>query len=280
MPRQATLLAPEPPWLPDALGALATHECLGTRQIAALVGIAEGEVTPVVERLVTERLVRCVEQPSTGARAYALAARGAKLLAELTGEEPVRVGRARNASMVSHELVKNDLACVLQLLDAEGTLKLLRWETSRDALADAVHVTRGTKIERIPLVADALAIVDAGAGPTALLVEVDMGTVSITRMRAKYEGYLAWRRLGGPDRRTGTRSLRVLTIANHATRMTRLREAAAEVAGSEAPGFLWFATSEVLDVDEPAKLLDARYWTARGEDGPCRLFTKEPGASS
>ncbi|MCZ7681150.1 MAG: hypothetical protein M5U28_21135 [Sandaracinaceae bacterium] len=99
-----------------------------------------------------------------------------------------------------------------------------------------------------------------------------MGTVSVARMRTKYEGYLAWRRLGGPERRTGTKSLRVLTIVNHATRMTRLREAAAEVAGSEAPGFLWFATIDVLDVDEPAKLLEARYWTARGDDGPRPLF--------
>lgn len=232
-------------------------------------------MAPVVERLVSERHVRCLEQPTTGARAYALAPRGSKLLAELTGDEPVPVGRARNTSMVSHELVKNDLACVLQLLDADGILKLLRWETARHALADAVHVARGTRVERIPLVADALAIVDAGAGPTAILVEIDMGTVSLARMRTKYEGYLAWRRLGGPERCTGTKSLRIVTIANHATRMTRLREAAAELAGTQAPGFLWFATSDVLDVDEPAKLLEPRYWTARCDDGPRTLFGTE-----
>lgn len=272
MPTQAPLLAPEPPWLPELLAALATHECLGTRQLAALAGVAEAELIPVVERLVAERHLRRLEQQSTGAVAFALSPRGAKLLAELTGDEPVPVGRARNAAMVSHELAKTDLACVLQLLDADGALTLLRWETARDALADAVHVARGTKVERIPLVADALAIVDAGAGPTALLIEIDMGTVSLKRMKTKYDGYLSWRRCDGPERRFGTKSLRVLTVASHASRMTRLREAAAEVAGSEAPGFLWFATADVLDVDEPTKLLAPRYWTARSDGGPHALF--------
>ncbi|MEK7384527.1 MAG: hypothetical protein AAB262_14750, partial [Elusimicrobiota bacterium] len=139
-------------------------------------------------------------------------------------------------------------------------------------LADAVTVLRGTKAERIPLVADALAIVDAGGGPTALLVEIDMGTVSLARMRTKYEGYVAWRRLGGPERRFGTKSLRVLTIATHATRMARLRAAAAEVAGSEAPGFLWFATANVLDVDAPEKLLAPRFTTTRAEADSLPLF--------
>ena len=257
---------------------LATHECLGPRQVAALVGVPESDVSPVLERLVADRQLRRLEQPTTGAHGYALAARGAKLLAELTGNDPPTVARARGTSMVSHELLKNDLACVLTLLDAEGALKLLRWETARDALADAVHVAHGSKVERIPLVADALAVVDAGAGPTALLVEIDMSTVSTTRMRTKYAGYLAWFRGSGPERRFGTKSLRVLTIANHPSRMTRLREAAAEVAGSEAPGFLWFATSEVLDVDEPSKLLAPRFWTARSDGGPHGLF--HPPATS
>jgi hypothetical protein len=164
--------------------------------------------------------------------------------------------------MLDHEIVKNDLAVVLQLLDARGVLQLLRWETARDALGDAVHVTRGRRAERIALVADALAVIATPAGPTALLVEIDMGTVPVARMRTKYEGYAAWWRRGGPERRFGLRSLRVLTIAKHEVRMERLREAASEASGSDGHGLLWFAASSALDVAAPEYLLENRFLTA------------------
>ncbi len=270
---QQTLLPPEPPWLPALLGALASHECLATHQLAALVPVAEAAVGPVLECLLRRRQVRSLDHGASS-RGYALTLRGARLLAELTGEEAPAVPRAKSSALLSHELTKNDLAVVLHLLDGAGRLNLLRWETARDALADAVTVVRGTKAQRIPLVADALAVVDAGAGPTALLVEIDMGTVSLARMKTKYEGYVAWRKIGGPERRFGTKSLRVLTIAAQPTRMVRLRATAAEAAGSEAPGFLWFATADVLDVDAPETLFAPRFTTAHVEPQARPLFER------
>lgn len=269
--KQATLLAPEPPWLPELLGALAEHELLGVHQLAALVGRTADEIGAVLDRLARDRQIR-VLSAATGSTAYALAIRGARLLAELTGDEPVPVGRARSAAMLDHELLKNDLAVVLQLLDAQGAIKLLRWETARDALADAVHLMRGRRGERVALVADGLAVVAAPTGPTALLVEIDMGTVSLSRMRTKYEGYAAWWRGGGPERRFGTKSLRVLTIAKHEARMARLRAAATEAVGTDARGLLWFATADVLDADAPEKLLSASYWTASVNAAPVVLL--------
>lgn len=188
---QATLLAPEPPWLPELLAALAEHEYLAAHQVAALTAQTIEAVRPVLERLVRDRQVR-VLSAHTGSTAYQLAARGAKLLAELSGDEPVPVGRSRATAMLDHELVKNDLAVVLKLLDSENAIELLRWETSRDALADAIHLVRGRTTERVALVADGLAVIATPHGPTALLVEIDMGTVSLKRMRTKFEGYAAW----------------------------------------------------------------------------------------
>ncbi|MBZ0121641.1 MAG: replication-relaxation family protein, partial [Sandaracinaceae bacterium] len=188
------------------------------------------------------------------------------------GDEPVPVGRARSAAMLDHELLKNDLAVTLQLLDAQGAIELLRWETARDALADAVHLMRGSRGERVALVADALAVIATPAGPTVLLVEIDMGTVSVARMRTKYEGYAAWWRGGGPERRFGAKSLRVLTIAKHEARTARLRAAAAERVGSDAHGLLWFASADVLDPDAPEKLLANAFCTARPDAKPLPLF--------
>jgi hypothetical protein len=268
---QPTLLPPEPPWLPDLLGALAEHELLGAHQLAALAGRDACDVGPVLECLVRDRQVRVLSAP-TGSTAYALTLRGAKLLAELTGDEPVPVGRARSAAMLDHELLKNDLAVVLQLLDAEAKIKLLRWETARDALADAVHLMRGSRGQRVALVADALAVVATPNGPTALLVEIDMGTVSLSRMGLKFEGYAAWWRGHGPERRFGTKSLRVLTIAKHEARMARLRAVASEAVGSDAHALFWFASADVLDSDAPEKLLAPRFRTARSNEETHPLF--------
>lgn len=268
---QPTLLPPEPPWLTELLGALAEREYLALHQLAALLGRDPADLGPVLERLVRERHVRQLNG-ATGSRGYALALRGARLLAELTGDESVPVGRARSAAILDHELLKNDLAVVLQLLDAQGAIQLLRWETARDQLADAVHLMRGRRGERVALVADARAVIATPNGPSSLLVEIDMGTVSLARMRTKYEGYAAWYRGGGPERRFGTKSLRVLTIAKHEARMARLRATAAEVVGTDAHGLLWFASAEVLDSDTPEKLLAPRFWTARTHDPARTLF--------
>ena len=268
---QPPLLAPEPPWLPELLGALAEHEYLAAPQIAALTARAPADLAAVLDRLARDRQVR-VLRAGSGSIAYALALRGARLLAELTGDEPVPVGRAKNVAMLDHELVKNDLAVVLQLLDAKGEIELVRWETARDALADAVHLVRASRSERVALVADALAVIATPTGPSALLVEVDMGTVPLTRMRRKYEAYAAWWRGHGPERRFGVRALRVLTIANHDTRLARLRAAAGEVAGSGAHGLFWFAGADALDVLEPAKLLAPRFVTASPDATASRLI--------
>jgi len=267
---QPPLLAPEPPWLPEVLSALAEHDYLALPQIAALTARTPNDLAPVIDRLVHDRQIR-VLRGGSGSTAYALTLRGARLLAELTGDEPVPVGRAKSVAMLDHELVKNDLAVVLQLLDAKGEIELLRWETARDALADAVHLVRGTRSERVAIVADALAVIATPTGPTALLVEVDMGTVPLARMRRKYEAYAAWWRADGPERRFGVRALRMVTIANHETRLARLRASAAEVAGSGAQGFFWFGGLDALDVLEPGKLLGARFVTASPEAAQAAL---------
>jgi hypothetical protein len=259
---QPTLLAPEPPWLPELLSTLAEHEVLSKPQLAALLGRprteVDGALAPMIARGHVGQLVGDVTR-ETGHR---LTTKGAHYLAELTGEEASRTRPFRATTMLAHELLKNDLAVVLKLLQDAGKIELLRWETSSEALADAVRVMRGTRSERIPLVADALAVLATPSGPTALLVEIDMGTVSLARMRTKYEGYITWWRGGGPERRFGLRSLRVLTIANREARAARLREAAAEVADSGSHGLLWFAAGDVLDFDAPERLLEPRFTTA------------------
>jgi hypothetical protein len=259
---QPALLAPDPPWLPELLRALARYDVLSRPQLAALTARDRSLLDPVIADLQARGHVGTLVGDVTREAGLRLTRRGARYLAELTGEEPEPVRAIRATTMLGHELLKNDLAVVLKLLDDAGAIELLRWETSRDALADAVRVMRGTRSERIALVADAFVAIATPAGPTALLVEIDMSTVPLARMRKRYEGYAAWWRGGGPERRFGVRSLRVVTIANHATRAARLREAAAEVADSGSHGLFWFASGDILDLERPERLLEPHFVTA------------------
>ncbi len=269
---QPALLAPEPSWLPELLAALAERDVLSRPQLSALLRRERSEVDSVVTALVARGHVGQLVGDVTRETGLKLSRKGARYLAELTGTEAPAVRGPRATTMLAHELMVNDLAVVTKLLDDRGLVKLLDFETSRDVLADAVRVIRGNKTERIALVADARVVLDTPTGPTSLLVEIDMGTVSLARMRKRYEGYAAWWRAGGPGRRFGLRSLRLLTIANHKERAARLRETAAEIADSGSRGLFWFASSDVLDLSAPERFLEPRFQTLDG--GPRSLFAR------
>jgi len=259
---QPSLLAPEPAWLPELLAALSEYEVLSKPQMAALLQRDRTELDPVLATLVAKGQVGKLVGDVARETGHRLTRKGVRLLAELTGNEPGPLPAIRATTMLGHELLKNDLAVVLRLLHAASVVDVLRWVTARDQLADAVRVLRGDRSERIALVADAFVAIRTPSGPTALLVEIDMNTVSLVRMMKRYEGYAAWWRGGGPERRFGVRSLRVLTITNHPQRLARLREAAAEVADSGSHGLFWFATGDVLDLARPERFLEAQFVTA------------------
>lgn len=273
---QESLLTPRPPWLLAALGALGRHQFVTTRQVAAIVEAPVTEVGPVLDGLVDERLLARLHPASavaddTRRPAYTLTRHGARLLAASTAQSLPRVPNARKSLyMLAHELARNDLGVVLECLDRDGVLKLLRWETARAKIADVAQVIERDRILRVPLVADALAVVEIGGRPSALLVEVDMGTVSVVRMRTKYAGYLAWWKAGGPEQRFGIKSLRVLTIAPNENRLTRLREAAMEATDGRGSGLFWFGDQTNVDVERPGRLLDAAWMPASARRGDRR----------
>lgn len=273
---QPSFLTPRPSWLPAALGAIGRHQYLTVRQVAALVESPVAEVVPVLDGLVAERLLVRLRPTSaiTGREpdaAYALARGGARLLAASSGRSAPRVPNARKSLyLLAHELARNELGVVLECLDRDRVLRVLCWETARAKIADVVQVVDRGRVVRVPLVADALAVVDIGGKPSALLVEVDMGTVAIPRMRLKYAGYLAWWKAGGPLRRFGLRSLRVLTIAPNESRLARLREAAMEATEGRSGGLFWFGEHANVDTERPGRLLDAAWATTSARGGASR----------
>ncbi len=275
---QNSLFHPRPAWLPDAAKAIAKHECLTAKQLAALLCADPVEVGRALDALVREGLLEshCPHhgfEEGAPSVAFTLTRLGARELARVI-EQDLRGGvRLRRSPLtLAHDLERNDLGIVLELLDRQGSLRLLRWETTRSRLAEVAHLrVRGEQL-RIPLVADGLAVLSVGGRRTALLVEIDRGTVSTTRMEEKFRGYHAWWREGGPARRFGVESLRVLTIVPHVRRLRQLHTAALDATLGRGSGLFWFAVAGVVDLDTPEKILGAVWTVAREDPRPEFLF--------
>ncbi|TAK27039.1 MAG: hypothetical protein EPO40_18875 [Myxococcaceae bacterium] len=271
---QDSLLHPRPAWLPAAFGVLVRHRFVTAAQLAARLHIDLVEAVVTLDALVEEGLLQAVS-PSSNLRgdpvprAYLLTRSGCDLYATATGDDrPPTVDPRRSLAILEHELGIVTFALVLELLTQQGQLQLHRFETARTKIADVAHVAESGRPRRIPLVADALAVVEVQGEVRALLIENDRGTVPVERMAMKYLGYIHWHRASGPLRRFGLKNFRVLTITPNAKRLERLREAATETAGSSR--FFWFAEAGEIRLEDPKRLLGL-IWSVAGHDGALRL---------
>lgn len=275
---QDSLLTPRPVWVPEAARALVRHEFLTAHQLAALVGTDVAQVVPVLDTLTQDGLLaRLWPHPGFGAEAaapaFALTRLGIRELARCQDLDRERLPRPRRSPFtLAHDLARNDVGVVLELLDRRGQLDLLRFETARARLADVAHQLVRGELARIPLVADALAVLDVEGTTTALLFEIDRGTVAAARMEEKFRGYHAWWREGGPRRRFGVESLRVATVVPSERRLRQLHGAALEATAGRGSGLFWFATMDAIDLDIPEKVLGPVWTVAREAPTPEPLF--------
>ncbi len=277
---QTSLLAARPAWLPDALGVLARHRFATPRQIAGRFGLDATEVAATCAGLVAEGALRELRATTFATRdanapAYALTPAGFALIAtDPSAARPRATRTLRSAFSLAHELLVNECALVLEALDARGNLRLLSWQTARERIADVTFLVEKGRALRVPLVADALAVVEVGGAHHGLLLEIDMGTVSARTMRRKYLGYHAWWAEGGPARRFGLSATRVVTIAPRTRRLARLRSLAVDAIDGRGSGLLWFLPHDAVDVAAPERFLSAHALIGKaGEEEARPLFS-------
>jgi hypothetical protein len=187
---------------------------------------------------------------------------GARLVAADLGVDPksvpysTRSSCKRSVMFLDHQLALSRFALMLAVAlrpesgadESRRSLpRLLSFEHDPERLADVVHhLAVDGEYRRQPLVADCLAVVDAGRGATGLLVEIDRGTESPSYLRRKYAGYFQWWRSGGPRRRFDVPSLRLLTIAPDEHRTEVLKTNCQAVTQGRAGGLFWFASEAAL----------------------------------
>lgn len=274
---QDSLLHPRPAWVPNALAALARHELLAAHQLAAHLAVAEVDLSDGLDTLAAEGLLRRLipsARPGEDPRPiYALTRSGAALLAAQTGQEPVSVPTLRRTlHHLRHESERADLGLLLERVHEAGTIRLLRFETRAAVIGDATLVLVRGLLRRVPLVADALAVVEVEGRVSALLVELDRGTVSLKRMRLKLAGYHNWWKCGGPERRFGLTALRVLILCPNAARMRALHTAAIEGADARGSRFVWLALAEHYVPARPEALFEPHALVALRGAEPTPLF--------
>lgn len=276
---QDNLLTPRPPWFASALAALGRHGFLTARQLAAVTHVERANVEPVLVGLVGEGLLETLlPTHAPGGRpldpSYFLTRRGREVLRGLDERAPAPAVQAkRSRYTLAHDLLRNEFALVLEGLATRGVFVLHRWTTAREELATVGHVPGNGFPARVPLVADGLAVLGLDGETTAILVEIDRGTIGVEKMCTKYRGYLAWFRDQGPMRRFGLKSLRVLTVAPSEARLKRLREAALRATDDRGSGLFWFCPEAALDCERPDALTAPVATVARtGEPLLERLF--------
>lgn len=258
---QENLLHPGPAWTLDALHAIHRYQTLRAEQIAVLVGTDPATIGPELLALRDQGLLSTVcvppaEGSATPGDAFVLSGMGLLALQRAGLAPPGRLPtKPRGFYTLAHDLERNQLGVVLECLDASGALTLERWVTQRTSLGFAVHLPEKGTLVRVPVVADAFAIVRHRGRVDGLLVEIDMGSVSLARMKAKYAAYVRWWQGGGPLERFGLRSLRVLTLTSNVSRLRQLLEAATEATQGQGLGLLWFSTLDMLSTEAPEALL-------------------------
>lgn len=278
------LLAPSSlrPVAEDALRALGKARFATVSSLMAYVG-PSGLRPEMIQLWIQAGLLhqgRVSTDPVTGdsVEYVALSSRGACELEKsgATKIEPVTATRMKRSSQKRlHDLGVGDFALALLALARDGHVDLVGIETDEKRFSTSIVLDEpGKAPSRVPLRADAYAITRGRRGPVGLLVEVDRGTVSVARMRDRYQGYLAWKRNRGPESDFGLRAMRVLTVAPDERRLERLHDAALESNRGRRSGFLLFALAEHATPASAERLLDPVCRPLGGKAEPTPLFER------
>lgn len=192
-----------------------------------------------------------------GTTYLALTTRGARSLRDATGQhlEGIPMPTLRRQGKRCHNLFVGEVAATFLALEDEGRIKLLGVEVDERRIGTSTVVTEpGEAPARVPLVPDALIALETAAGPSAVLVEVDMATTGVSRMAGKYAAYLRWMRQAGPLTTFSIKALRVATLTTTDARLRALHDAALSVNYGQRSGFLLFGKLGDVNVENAEKV--------------------------
>jgi hypothetical protein len=182
-----------------------------------------------------DRIFRPVSFGSSQA-VYALDKNGADLVAQELGMDRNKINWKRKNNKVEtlfmeHTLAINDCFVNLVLSIRESpSIDLLFWEHESKELQDRVPDTEG-KQKYLTIAPDAFFAIRLSEGKSFFFLEVDMGTMTLTRFRKKIIAYRQFWKTGKYRAKFGFSSFRVLIIATSSRRLENLEAVTREAGG-------------------------------------------------
>ena len=259
---------------------VARHRFLRSTHIAALVGRSLDRTNDRLCRLfhagyLDRPRAQLDYYPTAGSApiAYALADRGARLLAARDKDVPAqlewsRKNREAGRPFIEHQLEIVDFRVALQsAVDARGNLEILHADALARAMPEAtrqsadpfimqVAVSHGGIVRHIGLAPDFTFGVRLPDGSRrCFFVEIDRGTMPIARsdfsqtsMQRKFRAYLAVHASRLHERQFGWKAFRVLTVTTDEARVRSMIDAARAIGHSGGLGasLFWFTTREQI----------------------------------
>jgi len=177
-----------------------------------------------------DRLYKPVDFGSSQA-VYALAKRGADIVAQEFRIERTRIRWSRRQNKVEflfleHTLAISEFRVNLELaISKRPDVELLFWKRGTKELNDRVSDPEG-KSKYLTVAPDAFFGVQTPDGRSFYFLEMDMGTMSLIRLKSKIHAYRQYWKIGKYTERYGFKSFRVLTVTDSDKRMANLLEMA------------------------------------------------------
>lgn len=207
---------------------------------------------------------------------YVLDQTGATLVAATLGIDRAEVGwrphhNLLESPFIFHTLAINDVRVVVTLLAQKGHFEVVEWidEASFRATKEKVPFRmRGVQVVRNYPDGYFRLTLPHQTQTAHFFLEVDQGTMSLTRWKEKVQAYAEFRARGLAQHHFDTRNFRVLAVTTTTQRLSNLKRAS-EQAGADH--FFWFTTQAQVDIWNPGQLLQP-IWSVATQDSYQVLF--------
>lgn len=254
------------------------YRILSQTQLEQLLGKSRSTMQQSLVRLYDHRYLERVFLPiaelGSSPALYILDKRGIEVLqrqgvADFTGVPDKDI----SLLFMEHTLAINRFRIAITQACEQIGWKITTWQTENEVKADYDKVMvkgRGSKPKTIPIVPDSYFVIEApDKGLSHLFLELDRGTMTLERFRAKVEGYLSYYKQGGYEKRYHAKGFRVVTVVD-TPKDARVANLAAHTAKLEGIGRrFWFAH---LPAITPETVLTQAIWTVAGDTRPATLF--------
>ena len=255
------------------------YRLLSQNQIERALGKARSTVQQSLMRLYhhqyLERLFMPIAQLGSSPTLYIVGRQGIELLQSM-GISDFTGAPSKDLSplFLAHTLAINEFRLAVTQAAERLSWAIPLWRTENEIKAEYdrvnIRVTAG-RVERVPVVPDSYFVIDSPQrGLAPCFLELDRGSMSLRRFKAKVAGYVAYYKHGGYEKRYGVKAFRVLTVVDGVGE-GRVESLLNETAG--VPGIgrrFWFTHLKDTQSHNP---LTSAIWRIAGSEGLSSLFS-------